>query len=634
VQARRGRDARLQVIPRIEELMRGPRSLEAYRLARQIERDAPDEVALLRRGWLTLFVSTNPEGATVEFKNYPDVDGPWETLGTTPVRGVRVPFSYYRYRISKPGFVTREIASLLVPETIELLPESATPPGMVPVRGGPFSYLGAGQTVLPDYWLDKYEVTNREFKAFVAAGGYRDPKYWKEAFVDKGRTLSFDEAMARFRDATGRTGPSTWELGNIPEGQEDFPVSGISWFEASAFAAFTGKSLPTLFHWFHAAGLDGTSSEILQFSNFSGKQVERVGTRPGLTPPGAFDMAGNVKEWCVNAAEGGAKRYTLGGAWNEPSYRFAETDARQPWDRSPTLGVRLIKNLGPAADAERPVATAYPDPKTLVPVGDADFAAYARFYSYDRSPLDIRLEAVDDSVADYRKEMVSFAAAYGGERITATLFLPKNSKPPYQAIVLFPSAFARLAPSSRSLDFNSFDFLIKSGRALLYPVYQDTFERRRTPEGTGPNALRDRQVAWAKDFFRSVDYLATRSDIDMQRLGYYSLSMGAYFGPIPLALEPRIKVAVLLSGGLRYNYPPEIQPANFLPRVKIPVLTINGRDDFSASPAAQARVIELLGTPPEHKKHVALDGGHVPTDWRGTIREVLDWYDKYLGPVK
>jgi hypothetical protein len=42
---------------------------------------------------------------------------------------------------------------------------------------------------------------------------------------------------------------------------------------------------------------------------------------------------------------------------------------------------------------------------------------------------------------------------------------------------------------------------------------------------------------------------------------------------------------------------------------------------------------ELLGTPLEHKRHVPLEGGHVPSDWRGLIKEVLDWLDKYFGPV-
>ena len=44
--------------------------------------------------------------------------------------------------------------------------------------------------------------------------------------------------------------------------------------------------------------------------------------------------------------------------------------------------------------------------------------------------------------------------------------------------------------------------------------------------------------------------------------------------------------------------------------------------------------MELLGTPSEDKRHVVLDGGHVPNDTRGLIREVLNWYDKYLGVIK
>ena len=141
-------------------------------------------------------------------------------------------------------------------------------------------------------------------------------------------------------------------------------------------------------------------------------------------------------------------------------------------------------------------------------------------------------------------------------------------------------------------------------------------------------------MQWAKDLFRAVDYLATRPDVNMGKLGYYSLSMGAYFGPIPVALEPRFKVAVFSSGGLRYNFPPETQPANFMPRVKVPVLLVNGRDDFSSTLAAQDRFMELLGTPPDQKKHVVLEGGHVPNDWRATMREILNWFDRYLGETR
>ncbi len=148
------------------------------------------------------------------------------------------------------------------------------------------------------------------------------------------------------------------------------------------------------------------------------------------------------------------------------------------------------------------------------------------------------------------------------------------------------------------------------------------------PAMEAPNALATALL----DFFRSVDYLATRPDVDQDRLAYYAVSMGAYFAPIPIALEPRIKAAVLIAGGLRYNFPDEVQPANFMPRVHVPTLLLNGRDDFGSSLQAEERYLELLGTP--DKKHLVLDGGHVPGDWRAVIRETLDWYDKYLGPIK
>jgi dienelactone hydrolase len=342
-------------------------------------------------------------------------------------------------------------------------------------------------------------------------------------------------------------------------------------------------------------------------------------------------MAGNVKEWCANEVPGTSRRYILGGGWNEPSYRFTEAEGRDAWERDATFGLRLIDDPAAPAEADRPVPRIVPDPKTVVPVNDAAFEFLTRFYSYDRTPLDVRSGEIDDSSPDWRKETVSYAAAYGGERVTAYLFTPKHAAAPYQTLVLFPTSYARNVNSSARLDLATFDFLIKSGRAVLYPVYQGTFERRGSVS-PGRAGMRDMQVQWAKDFFRSVDYLVTRQDVDKDRLGYYSVSMGAYFAPIPIALEPRIKAAALIAGGLRYDYPDEVQPANFMPRVHVPTLLLNGRDDFGSSLEAQQRYLELLGT--ARKQHHVLDGGHVPGDWRAVIREVLDWYDTYLGPVK
>jgi formylglycine-generating enzyme required for sulfatase activity len=128
-----------------------------------------------------------------------------------------------------------------------LVEKNSTPPGMVQVPAA-VAVQPALPAALPAFWMDRYEVTNREFKLFVDAGGYRKQEYWKERpFVKDGRALSWQQAMDEFRDQTSRPGPATWQLETYPDGAADVPVSGISWYEAAAYAEFAGKSLPTVY---------------------------------------------------------------------------------------------------------------------------------------------------------------------------------------------------------------------------------------------------------------------------------------------------------------------------------------------------------------------------------------------------
>jgi len=196
--------------------------------------------------------------------------------------------------------------------------------------------------------MDRFEVTNSEFKQFVEAGGYRKPEYWKQPFVENGKTLSWEEAMSRFRDKAGRPGPATWELGNYPEGQGNYPVTGVSWYEAAAYAEFAGKSLPTTHQWQNAAWpWIGLASDITPLSNFEGRGLAPVGSHQGMSPYGTYDMAGNAKERCWNATEN--KRFILGGAWNEPPYVFLDRDAQSPFDRLFIYGSLCEGNSGPNA---------------------------------------------------------------------------------------------------------------------------------------------------------------------------------------------------------------------------------------------------------------------------------------------
>ncbi|MCK4988937.1 MAG: SUMF1/EgtB/PvdO family nonheme iron enzyme, partial [Bacteroidales bacterium] len=318
--------ARYEVPPKIFSLLQEQKTVDAFLLIRQAQRYIPDDPQLemlLSTMSFPRTVLTTPSGADVYFKDYMGVDAEWQYLGRTPMDNTFMPVGYLRLRIIRQGFETviRAVNVYHMGDTlrIKLIPKGTGVPGMVLVPEGN-QRLGSGNPVeLQEYWIDKYEVTNRKYMEFVDAGGYQKREYWKQPIVKDGSTLSWEQAMTEFRDATGRLGPLTWKLGTYPDGQAEYPVQGVSWYEAAAYAEFAGKSLPTVYHWRQAAGF-GIFSDILTLSNFYEEGPVPGQTYPGLSLYGCFDMAGNVKEWCLNETEGW--RYILGGAWNEPAYMF------------------------------------------------------------------------------------------------------------------------------------------------------------------------------------------------------------------------------------------------------------------------------------------------------------------------
>jgi cephalosporin-C deacetylase-like acetyl esterase len=184
---------------------------------------------------------------------------------------------------------------------------------------------------------------------------------------------------------------------------------------------------------------------------------------------------------------------------------------------------------------------------------------------------------------------------------------------------------------------SDFDFIIKSGRAVMFPVYKGMFERwddfKRFPKDT--SAYRDHVIDWSKDLGRSVDYLETRSDIDHNSLAYEGISWGAAMGSVLPAIEGRLKTLILISPGFSpYRQLPEDDQLNFAPRVKIPTLMLNGRFDYIfPTGTSQEPMFRLLGTPSEHKRRVVYETGHdIPRNEQ--IKETLDWLDRYLGLVK
>jgi eukaryotic-like serine/threonine-protein kinase len=171
---------------------------------------------------------------------------------------------------------------------------------------------------------------------------------------------------------------------------------------------------------------------------------------------------------------------------------------------------------------------------------------------------------------------------------------------------------------------------------LIIPAYSGSLERGPSPLNLPPSQARERALKWSMDLGRSVDYLATRPDIDITRLAFYGVSTGAAQGPRLIAVDPRFKTAVLASGGLHDDDPPEVDPYNFAPRVHVPVLMLNGRDDFIFPMRThQVPLFEALGTPESDKVFRSYGGGHANLLTRPElIGEILNWFDKYLGAAR
>jgi formylglycine-generating enzyme required for sulfatase activity/serine/threonine protein kinase len=203
----------------------------------------------------------------------------------------------------------------------------AVPDGMVMVPGGDFT-MGRNDGEVAEqpehrasvkaFFIDKTEVTNDEYKKFV--------------------------------DATSHKAPTTWKNGGYNSVDGHKPVTGVTWDDAQAYAAWANKRLPTEEEWEFAA--KGTTGNIFPWgktwikdnanANGANKGVVDVGKYKGASPFGALDMAGNAWEWTATEFkpyDGGkvppnlpsGELRTLRGGSFESSDRFATTTYRAGW---------------------------------------------------------------------------------------------------------------------------------------------------------------------------------------------------------------------------------------------------------------------------------------------------------------
>jgi dienelactone hydrolase len=626
----------------------------AYELVSGLDRQIRDD-SLRQELWarvaLPVTFDSDPSGALVLRRNYAPADAEWEELGRTPLTIEYFPLGESRVRFELPGYRMREVTGaagrIAQLGSVALAPEDATPVGMVSVvrNSGNDAYglfvpglEQAPNVPLGEFLMAEHEVTNQAYAAFVDAGGYEDPACWKYPFVEDGETLSFREATARFTDVTERPGPSTWDAGSYPAGEEDFPVGGVSWYEAAAYACFAGMELPTVYHWYAAAD-PSSSPHVVPLSNYGDGPLP-VKERQGVSRDGIYDLAGNVREWTRNAHE--ESRFILGGGWADLEYAFNDAVTAQAFDRSSLNGIRLVQYTDTmnVAEASRPLELAFRDYRAERPVSDDVFEVYRQMYAYDEVPLNAQLVSADTTDA-WIRERIELDAGYGGERLTTFVFLPRRSEGPHQTIIHFPGSGAIYRRSYDELNLGTaLEAFLRSGRAVVYPIYKGTFERGtslRSDIQDESNDYRDHVIAWTKDLRRSVDYLGTRGDINMDQLGYMGVSWGGAVAPIMLGIEERIRAAVIVVGGLlMQDVQPMADPFHFLPRVRQPTVMINARwDSFYPLETAQRPFFEQLGTPEEQRKLIIIDANHGVLSYarNRVVSEALGWLDQYLGPT-
>lgn len=613
---------------------------------------------------------TEPAGAKVYLKRFqPATDGkfPERTLlGETPIVNKQIARGQYLLFIEKEGFApfTRSISGRLpdystdligmppIEIAAKLIESEKVPDRMVFVPAGEYKLVGymrptENPVSLGDFFIDKFEVSNVEFKEFITAGGYSKKELWQSPFISGGKEVSFEEFSGNFKDRTGLPAPRSWTNQNFPENKANFPVTDITWYEAAAYAKFRGKSLPTIFQWEKAArdgkfdeGYDtmpwglSRQADLNEFlANLGGAETTAVENFEfGASPYGCLNMAGNATEWLLSKR--GENFFTAGGAFNDLSYAFGDYGEYPPFYSSNRIGLRLVENLSENTGGAEDL------PPVRIPSfqrsSEADFKKWLTHYAYDKTPLEAEiLEKIETD--SWTREKITFNGA-NRERAIAYLYLPKNAPRPLQVVHWFPAGDVVFGYSS--LPYSIEEFLapvIKSGRAVFSVVVKGYNERPfpanyESPKGTTIEHRKE-FVDKVTDWRRGLDYLETRGDVNPGKIAFLGLSSGGNDGFALTAIEKRYVSAAFVGVGIEPSWTKWIAEANlvnFIPHISGPKLILKGRYDESHPLKTQSEpFFNLLSEP---RRIVIVESGHVPPP-EIFAPAINEWFDETLGKV-
>ena len=670
VQGSEARWARQEAIPEVIRLAGENRVTEAATLALRVEAVLGDD-PLLQPLWgrisSPLRIRTEPSGATVRWRPYSDDSVAWTDLGTTPIDLDRMPLGAARFlleldghepvevvrsflsahqqtELAHAGYDYQDDASYAI--DVRLSPAGQLPDGMIRVAGGVYGtvpLLGFTQLsprMIPEYHIDRTEVTNAAFAEFVQDGGYDEARWWSAAL--EGTGVSPAEAIARFVDATGRRGPATWQLGAPPDGLDDHPVTGVSWFEATAYCAWRGAALPTLYHWARAALPSAGawvpfSPTLAARSNLNSDGTLPVGSLRATGISGAEDLLGNAREWTSTAS--GTARYLLGSSWADPAYTASDANALPPWRRADGDGFRCAR-YGP----EEPPASLFEgltfpaqEFTDRPSMSDDAFEVSQAFYAYSPTlPLATRVDSTRTHADGWRVEWVSVETPYG-ERMPIRLHLPTNTPPPWESVIFFPGGNLLRSPEMDQIDLIPLDFVLRAGRVLVEPVFDGGFQRNdgRTLERWSTRAGQTELMQrWVQDLGRTLDFIEEREDLVTGATSYMGMSLGAVVAPSLLPYVPRLRAAILISGGFsRVSSQQTIDRQVALARrVSMPIMMLVGNEDIVSPVEPHKRaLLDAFGSPDSAKILRVYEAGHWPLPMNDVMRETADFLDRYGG---
>ena len=489
------------------------------------------------------------------------------------------------------------------------------------------------------FGVSKTEVSNIEYKEFIDKGGYENPDFWDFPTSINGKKYSFKNTIGLFTDKFGKSGPKNWTYGDFPDGEENFPVSGISWFEAKAYAKFRGLSLPNIFQWIDAAQLSGLILKLpdINGSNYNTSKPRQVNLQlneSGLLP----NIAGNVREWVINS-HGQDRKAILGGSYGTNEYTFNSFYSLSPFNRSLQNGLRLVKNFEKNFSYNDTIKVKHIERNFRLEknVSDEVFEVYKSQFDYPNTPLNVEVNKIESPDKKYQIEKFEMSTTYkNDEKLYGYIITSERFKEMSKPIIEFPGAWAIF---NNKLNIDEFiikekKYLLDEGYSIIIPVYHNTWDRKKTIKDWWPNETEEYKntiIKIGKDFKRVVDFLETRKNLNIKKLSYMGYSWGSVTSNILLAIENRVKSAAIFVGGLMLQKSrKEIESHLYVRRIKIPILHIVGKlDGIFEFEDSFIPWNELVGTPDEDKKIVILDeiGHGLPKDLM--IDKHLQFIKKY-----